>query len=521
MARRRAPASAARPAGGSISRTLGRSAVGAQRADQLVDLPDRLPGHLLDRLERVACGLGVRSRSSRAGAGLDQDHVDRVAGGVVQVAGDPGALLGGRQAALALGLALGAQRALLELGHPLAPQPRAVAGQPGAAPDQHAEEDLRRREATRARHRSTATCAASSTPPAERQRRAARASVCGRRPASTAPPSGPSGRPGGAAMAYHGRAGHAVNTNTASGAERRATAAAWPAPRARRRARRPPRRALDAAWRTSSPSAAANTAAAIAASRHAVARKRRRGTPGLAASLAERSAPRRYAPADRHSVDGPVLPRGTHSRALPGRAFVGHGRGPPRPSLADHVTAHPLGPRPQAHRRPRLDPPHLRRHRGRRPGVRPLKAEFSMPGQGGLEDQPRSPSATTARAAGRPADAGGTLPPGETVDRRGARRPRARRAAGGGAAAEPHRLVCLDRRRGLRLGGRPHHLRSRLRDARTRPPPSARTADAERAASRALEGAEVGGRARAADRVRRAAEDSGGDAGAPACCSRR
>ena len=62
----------------------------------------------------------------------------------MQVAGDAHALLGGGEPALALGLALGAAGALLELGDPLPPQPRAVAGEPGRRPDDRAEEELRR-----------------------------------------------------------------------------------------------------------------------------------------------------------------------------------------------------------------------------------------------------------------------------------------------------------------------------------------------------------------------------------------
>ena len=80
------------------------------------------------------------------GAGLNCDHVDRVTGGVVQVAGDPGALLGGGEAPVALGIALVAQSALLELGELRAPQPRAFAGKPRDAPQQDRLQQHRRRE---------------------------------------------------------------------------------------------------------------------------------------------------------------------------------------------------------------------------------------------------------------------------------------------------------------------------------------------------------------------------------------
>jgi hypothetical protein len=58
------------------------------------------------------------------------------------IAGDARPLLGRGQATVPLGLALGAQGALLELCQPLAPEPRPVAGEPDAAPDQHPERDL-------------------------------------------------------------------------------------------------------------------------------------------------------------------------------------------------------------------------------------------------------------------------------------------------------------------------------------------------------------------------------------------
>ena len=66
-----------------------------------------------------------------------------VPGRIVEVAGDARPLLGGRQPALALSLALGAHGTLLELGQPFAPQPRAIAGEPRPGPDRGPEEKLR------------------------------------------------------------------------------------------------------------------------------------------------------------------------------------------------------------------------------------------------------------------------------------------------------------------------------------------------------------------------------------------
>ena len=64
----------------------------------------------------------------------------------MEVAGDSRAFLGGGEATLAFGFPLGAPGALLELGEPLAPLPDAVADDPGAAPDEGAEEQRLGRE---------------------------------------------------------------------------------------------------------------------------------------------------------------------------------------------------------------------------------------------------------------------------------------------------------------------------------------------------------------------------------------
>ena len=59
----------------------------------------------------------------------------------MEVAGDARALLGGREAALALGLALGPQRTFLQLGQACAALTKPVADDPGAAPDERAGEE--------------------------------------------------------------------------------------------------------------------------------------------------------------------------------------------------------------------------------------------------------------------------------------------------------------------------------------------------------------------------------------------
>ena len=116
-------------------------AVFPQRANELVDLAHGLAGDLLDRLERDTRPCGVLLLQQAGGAGLDEDHVDRVAGRVVEVAGDAGALLGDREAAFALGVPLRSQRALLQLGDARAALAEPVADHPRAAPNERSGEE--------------------------------------------------------------------------------------------------------------------------------------------------------------------------------------------------------------------------------------------------------------------------------------------------------------------------------------------------------------------------------------------
>ncbi len=75
------------------------------------------------------------------GAGLDEDHVDRVTGGVVEVAGDARSFLGRREPALALRLPLGAQGTLLQLGDPASALAEPVTDHPRATPDERASQE--------------------------------------------------------------------------------------------------------------------------------------------------------------------------------------------------------------------------------------------------------------------------------------------------------------------------------------------------------------------------------------------
>ncbi len=89
------------------SSVLSARVVVAQRANELVDLAERLARDLFDRHQRRAGALWIPLLEQPGRPGLDEDHVDRMPGGVVEIACDARALLGRGKAALALGLLLG------------------------------------------------------------------------------------------------------------------------------------------------------------------------------------------------------------------------------------------------------------------------------------------------------------------------------------------------------------------------------------------------------------------------------
>ena len=79
----------------------------AQHADHPPHLGERLATGLLDDLQRLAFLVLVRLEQPAHGRGLHRHHADAVADDVVQLAGDPRALLGDGEACLLLALQLG------------------------------------------------------------------------------------------------------------------------------------------------------------------------------------------------------------------------------------------------------------------------------------------------------------------------------------------------------------------------------------------------------------------------------
>jgi hypothetical protein len=114
---------------------VGASAL-AQGSHELVDLAERLAGNFFDRLERDLRALRVLLAQQPGGAGLDEDHVDRVPGRVVEVARDARTFLGRGQAPFALGIPLGTAGSLLELCSAHAAQTDSLADNPRPAPQE-------------------------------------------------------------------------------------------------------------------------------------------------------------------------------------------------------------------------------------------------------------------------------------------------------------------------------------------------------------------------------------------------
>ena len=133
------------------------------------------------------------------------------------------------------------------------------------------------------------------------------------------------------------------------------------------------------------------------------------------------------------------------------------------------VITHPLGPGPQENRRHQLDPADDRGHRRRRSGVEGAQQKFSVPNKEGWETN----QAIAAKYNGTGGDTSPllpvvTLPAGESVDSPQVKSDLTKLddTLSQDAAGLARGVLRLDRRPGLRLGGRPHHLRDRLPEAR-------------------------------------------------------
>ena len=113
------PLPAARATSSSTSARSGAGPIARLVAEQRDEPPHvllGLAGGAGDRLEGLGRRLGVARREALAGAGLHDHHADRVGDDVVQLGGDPGALVADRQRRVRLALLLELARALGELG---------------------------------------------------------------------------------------------------------------------------------------------------------------------------------------------------------------------------------------------------------------------------------------------------------------------------------------------------------------------------------------------------------------------
>ena len=89
-----------------------------------------LAGRARDRLEGLGGGLRVAGRQALPGAGLDDHHADRVGDDVVQLGGDPRALVADRERRVRLALLLELARALRRAR----PRPARARAAPGPRP---------------------------------------------------------------------------------------------------------------------------------------------------------------------------------------------------------------------------------------------------------------------------------------------------------------------------------------------------------------------------------------------------
>ena len=110
----------------------------AEEADDAIDLLDRLARKVLDRRDGLRRALAVALAQHARGPRLHQDRVEGVSGGVVELAGDPGALFGDDELVLA--------PSVVELvGDTGAEEPAPVTDQPRARPDEPREQVVRDR----------------------------------------------------------------------------------------------------------------------------------------------------------------------------------------------------------------------------------------------------------------------------------------------------------------------------------------------------------------------------------------
>ena len=108
----------------------------AEGSDELVDLAERLARDLFDRLERRLRALRVPGAEQPGRPCMDEDDVDGVSGGVVEVACDARPLFCGRETALALGFPFRPIARSSSRSDPFAPHADAVSDHPRPAPDE-------------------------------------------------------------------------------------------------------------------------------------------------------------------------------------------------------------------------------------------------------------------------------------------------------------------------------------------------------------------------------------------------